>query len=337
MKAMRASVKELLAHYQVRKTVKQKQRFIQWLKNHAIEHGYHIEEQLYKKGRGRNLIVGNPGEAQLLLTAHYATPPHAIFPILTIIGNIPTYLFSQIFIFVPAIGTFWLLHYLLYYLFGNVIGLGEMIPFFWFEVPLLVFILLILWCFQMMLGFPNRKNANDNTSGVAVLLALLEELSPEQRAKVCFVFFDEEEKGLEGSKNFRKQYGKEIRHTSLFNFDCVAHGKHLMFIRKKEFQESKFDNLLAEVVSDKALLRDSRKNIYPSDQMLFKNSVGVTALHKLPLGKYYLSRLHSRFDSKFNSDNIEVLKGIMQGFIEKVSADDEKVAKGALQMDENSV
>jgi len=170
----------------------------------------------------------------------------------------------------------------------------------------------------MMVGFANQKNANDNTSGVSVLLSLLEDLPYDMRSKVCFVFFDDEEKGLVGSKFFKNAYDKETRFKPLINFDCVAHGRHLMFITKKEFRESKFNEILAEITESKALMKEAKKYVYPSDQLIFKNSVGVAALHKMPVLGYYLSRLHSRFDSEFDVSNIEALNQMMVKFIEKV-------------------
>ena len=315
---MRISTKTLLDQYQARKTVKQKRRFINWLKNHAQEHDYDIKEHTYKSGRGKNLIVGNPDAAKLFLTAHYDTPPTAIFPIFTIVGNIPLYLLSQIFVFIPVIAFFWLIHQIIHFFMEDFIFSTLTTTIFGLEVPVLIFILLIFWCIQMMMGFSNKKNANDNTSGVAVLLSLLEDLSYAEREKVCFVFFDEEEKGLVGSKNFKKSYKNQIKNKPLINFDCVAHGKHLLFIRKKQFQKSIFDDLLAEVSGD-AVMADSKKYIYPSDQWIFKNSVGVAALHRLPLLGFYLSRLHSRFDQKFNHENIEILNQIMKKFIGNIS------------------
>ena len=321
---MRASAKELLGNYQVRKSFKQKKIFIEWMSMHAGEHGYKIKVQRYKMGRGRNLIVGDPEEAKIILTAHYDTPPNALFPNATIVGNIPVYIFSQVFIYVPIIATLWLLHIAVTTIVGDIGYLGEMVPFLWFEASLLILLLLILWNFQMMRGFANRKNANDNTSGVIVLLSLLEDLPLDQRNKVCFVFFDDEEKGLGGSKVFKRHYRKKIRFKPLINFDCVAHGGYLMFITKKEFRESKFNELLTEATKSsmltegKALITEARKYVYPSDQLIFKNSVGVVALHKMPVLGYYLSRLHSRFDKKFNVDNIEALNQMMIAFIEKI-------------------
>ena len=127
---MRASIKELLDDYQVRRTFEQKQKFTHWMKKHANEYDYQLDEQHYKKGRGRNLIVGNPETAEIFLTAHYDTPPNALFPITTIVGNIPTYIFSQAFIFVPVMIILWLLQIVANVVFGNIGFWNEMVPFF---------------------------------------------------------------------------------------------------------------------------------------------------------------------------------------------------------------
>lgn len=316
---MRDSIKTLIDQYQIRKTYKQKQSFIEFMKRHAHKHAYRLEEQHYKKGRGKNLIVGNPETAQIIVTAHYDTPPNALIPIATIVGNMPMYLVSQFLVFLPMFVILWLLQRLIAAIFGDIGILTA--PTIFFGVHIFVFILLIVWSFQMMMGIANKNNVNDNTSGVSVLLSLLEDLPSNQRSKVCFVFFDEEEKGLEGSKSFKKLYFEEIRFKPLINFDCVGDGNHLMFITKKDFRQSVFNQLLSEATNGKALMREARHYIYPSDQVIFKNSVGVAALHKAPVIGYYLSRLHSRFDNKFSSDNIEKLNQIMIEFIKNIEKD----------------
>lgn len=315
---MRASIKTLLEQYQVRKTIKQKNQFTQWCQQHATQHGYEITEQTFKRGRGKNLIVGSVSEAVVIMCAHYDTPPNAIFPIVTVVGNIPMYLLSQALIFLPIMGVFLGIHFFMTTFITDGGLMGRMIPFFWSEIPLLSFVLLVLWTIQMMMGVANRKNANDNSSGVSVLLALLEDLPQLEREKVCFVFFDEEEKGLEGAKAFKRQYQGHIYDKPLINFDCVAHGKHLMFITKKAFRQSTYHDQLKMATENKALLKSAKKYVYPSDQLIFKNSVGVTALHKLPVVGYYLSRLHSRFDHKFEVENIEKLNQMMQKFVSNI-------------------
>ena len=315
---MRASIQAVLDQYQVRKTDKQKRAFIAFMKNHAQEHGYQLEEQPYKRRHGKNLMVGNPETAQLIVTAHYDTPSSALIPIVTVVGNLPIYVMSHFLIFLPALVIFRILQLLVTTIFGDIGVLAAPILFLGFEIPLFVFIMLILWYFQMMMGFANKNNANDNTSGVSVLLSLLEDLPRDQRNKVCFVFFDEEEKGLEGSKFFKRLYYKEVRFKPLINFDCVGHGKHLIFIRKKEFRTSPFNQLLVETIKGKALIKEASHCVYPSDQLIFKQGVAVAAVHRAPILGYYLSRLHSPFDHRFSTDNIEVLNQIMINFIEKI-------------------
>ena len=312
---MRASIKAVIEHYQIRKTVAQKRAFYRWLKMHALEHDYEITKQTFKKGRAHNLIIGDPLTAEVIVTAHYDTPPNSFFPIATIVGSIPMYLLSQILIFVPVVAILWLIKFVIQLLIGNLGHLSQTTIFLWFEVPLFVPVLLIAWCLQMMFGVANKKNMNDNTSGISVLLSLLEDLPCDQREKVCFVFFDEEEKGLEGAKVFKSQYGTDIQDKPLINFDCVGHGKKIVFIVKKRFKNSQHHDVLVNVTSDKALIKDAMKYVYASDQLLFKNSVGVAAVDRIPLVGFYLSRLHSRFDTKFSHRNIEALNQMMTAFI----------------------
>jgi len=316
---MRASVQELLDSYQIRKSVKQKRALIAWLDGHAKAHGYLLTKQRYKGGLGCNLIVGSPKTAKVILSAHYDTATSALLPIVAIVGNFRVYVLSQICTFLPAIVLLWGLYEGAVFLFEGAWLVEEMVSFIWFEVPLLFLIFLNMWIIQRLVGFANRRNANDNTSGMAVLLALLEDLPTELRPLVCFVFFDEEEKGLKGAKSFKRHYQKAISATPIINFDCVAHGQQLLFIAKQKFIDSDFHEVLADVIADEALIVDAKNHIYPSDQRVFKNSVAVVALHKMPIMGYYLSRLHSRLDVKFNAKNVEALAKMMIEFVEKIA------------------
>lgn len=47
--------------------------------------------------------------------------------------------------------------------------------------------------------------------------------------KVCFVFFDNEEKGLFGSSFFAKAHPQMKREKLLINFDCVSDGDYIQF------------------------------------------------------------------------------------------------------------
>jgi len=308
---MRESTSTLLKHYQVRKTIEQKTTFINWLNEHAKTYDYEITTQTFKDGKGRNLIVGDIKEAEVIITAHYDTPPNAFLPVITVVGSIPMYILSQLFAFIPIGIAMWIFARI----FANVPILGFLVPFFATHIPLISLFILGGWSIQMMMGFANKNNANDNTSGVSVLLSTLEEIPTDLRKKACFVFFDEEEKGLEGAKEFKKSNIGVIKDKPLINFDCVAHGKHILFIAKKEFRNSRFNETLTTAIGEAAFVKKAINYVYPSDQLIFKNSVGVTVVNKIPLIGFYLGRLHSALDTKFNADHIETLSEITIKFI----------------------
>lgn len=317
----RSSINELLEKHQVRKTKEQKQYFYLWLQDHSKKHGYSMTEQSYKQGKGKNLLVGDVKKAEVILTAHYDTAASSILPVTTIVGSVPMYLLSQLGIILPIVVIGLGLYFLLTTLLGEIGLWGVSVPMLLgtsLELPLITLIFMILWGWQMMFGFANQKNANDNTSGVAVLISLLEDMPLELRDKVCFVFFDEEEKGLVGSKVFHGKYSSIVHSKPLINFDCVGHGKHLLFITKKQFRASRFNDLLSQALEGKALMKPANRYIYPSDQILFKCGVGVAAVHRTPVIGYCLKGLHSRWDTKFNEQNIETLKEATMAFIKKV-------------------
>ncbi len=183
---------------------------------------------------------------------------------------------------------------------------------------------------QIKRGIANKHTANDNTSGVATLLAILEDLPEYDRDKVCFVFFDQEELGLVGSQKFKQRYANEILKKPLINFDCVSDGDTLFFVTKKKFRMTTYNNLLIKSVNEVITGTDkfykfgtALKHIYTSDQIIFKNSVGVAAAKKLPIFGYYLSRIHTGRDTKFDSNNIEYLNKIMLNFIRGIKKEEQ--------------
>lgn len=155
----------------------------------------------------------------------------------------------------------------------------------------------------------------------------MEDLKEEERGKVCFVFFDQEEVGLIGSSRFSNKYKNVIKNKPLINFDCVSNGNNLVFIGKKAFIDSKYSNLLSSSIEKiignnnegkNYLIEKSVRYIYPSDQLNFKNSVGVAALKKAPVIGYYLNAIHNSRDKVFMEENIDLLKNTMIDFIEKI-------------------
>lgn len=309
---MRDSSKKLLDTYQIRKTKKQKEEFRNWLHNHLGTLGFEATNQKYSKS-GTNIIVGDINKAQIILTAHYDTQPNFFIPMFMGIKWVGLIL-SQLILVIPIFLIIFLISFCIGFLTGN--------PFIAGIVGWLVCILFLL---QMTIGIANKHTANDNTSGVATLIAIAEELSDELRDKVCFVFFDQEELGLIGSASFKKKYKEVISEKTLINFDCVSDGDNILFIAKKKFRKSGYNNILNEAVyktfngkDKKGLVGSASKYVYASDQIIFENSVGVAALKESPTFGYYLDRIHTRRDTRFDTNNIELIKDVVVKFVHDI-------------------
>lgn len=305
--------REILEKYQVRKTKKQKKAFIALLQTHIPD--LQVQEMRFPKSR--NLVIGNPETAKVILGAHYDTCPVLPFPNF-IVPKKPllSILYSFLVVF-PIIAAIFLL---------NLIDFGD--PLFWYCLSLVAYAAL-LWL--MLAGPANRHTANDNTSGVITLLEIYQSLSSRQRGLVCFVFFDNEEKGVIGSGQFRKKYRKTIQDKLLINYDCVSDGDHfLLGISKKANQKYHVPIAQAFSSTDSKFveLENLKKIYYPSDQAGFPMAVAVAALkYKKPFG-YYMDRIHTKRDTAFDETNIAYLTAHTIAFIENMVPEQEFAGTG---------
>ena len=179
-------------------------------------------------------------------------------------------------------------------------------------LAMLVVYFVLGFCFWWMMAGPANKNtANDNTSGVATLMEIALSLPEEERKNVAFIFFDNEEKGLLGSSQYKKMHGKEIKNTLLINFDCVSDGNYIQFYPNKAVKNNQFIlNSLQNAFSaygEKTVEIVKSFCLYPSDQAAFPNGIGVAAMHKSRLG-FWLGRIHTNRDTVFDEENIELLR-----------------------------
>ena len=298
--------KKILDDFQVRKTKKQKQAFAHLLNSHIPE--LQVQEVGFPKSR--NLVIGDPETAKVVLGAHYDTCAQLPFPnFITPKKPLIAILYSFL-VVIPYIAAIILLNYLLTYFIQN----------FWvhYWVSLAAYGFL-MW--GMLAGPANKHTANDNTSGVITLLEIYQSLSQEQRANVCFVFFDNEEKGVIGSAQFRKKYKKVFRDKLLINFDCVSDGDTFLFgISKKANQ--KYRVLLSQAFTSTeqktTMLESLKKVYYPSDQAGFPVAIAVAALkYKKPFG-YYMDKIHTKHDTVFEESNIAYLTERTVAFIDSI-------------------
>ena len=300
---MTEAAKTVLTAYEVRKSKKQKEAFRAYLCQELEKLGY---TPRVESGRvlvmNHNVVAGDPEKAKVLFTAHYDTCAVLPFPNFITPRNLFVYLLYQLALVV------------LFLVLAVVEEVGLLLAFdppLWVQMPVLYAVLgFCIW--WMLAGKANRHTANDNTSGVVTLLEIAAALPPEMRHTVCFVWFDNEEKGLFGSSAFTSAHRRVKADTLMLNFDCVGDGDHLQFFPSKTVKKS------AEIM---ALLETSFPSqgqktveivrgfgLYPSDQAVFRRGVGIAALKKAPVIGYYMDRIHTRRDTVLEEENIQLLR-----------------------------
>ena len=296
---------ELIERYEVRKTKKQKSMFRAWLCLTLEAAG--CRPVVESKGMSHNVVVGDPDRAKILFTAHYDT--QAVLPIPNFITprNLGWYLLYQLVLAVP----------MLLLVLAAEVGTLAATDWLWGEPSplagaLAAYAMLIVLIWLMLAGPANQHTRNDNTSGVVTLLEIILAMPAEDREKVCFVFFDNEEKGMLGSSAFAKAHKKVKQEALVINFDCVGDGTSIQFFPSKALKQ----DAAALARLERAFLPQGGKTaevvrgfgFYPSDNAVFRWSAGVCALrYRKPFG-WYMGRIHTRRDTVLEEENVVLLR-----------------------------
>lgn len=294
--------RKVLDEMQVRKSKKQKEAFRTWLCGALEAAGY--SPAVETGFAARNVVAGGPETAKVLLTAHYDT--QAVLPVPNFITprNPVFFVLYQILIVIPLFISVAVAEGLIFAFVPESAA--------WWLAPLACLGLCIFFIWWVLDGKANRHTANDNTSGVLLLLETALALPPEHRDRVCFVFFDNEEKGMLGSAAFAKKHKQVKKHTPVLNFDCVGDGDSIQFFPQEKLKK---DTAALERM-EAAFLPAGGKDvqvvrgfsIYPSDNANFKKGAGVCALKHKPVIGYYMDRIHTSKDTFLDEANINLLK-----------------------------
>ena len=315
--------REVLEKFEIRKSKKEKEAFRAWLMDRLTEAGYAPHRE---GSRGlwpsNNVVAGNPDKAKVLLTAHYDTCAVLPFPNFITPRSFFWYLMYQLLI------TFALFAVVFAVTFGVTFGLmvltdGEIGP----GIGALAgYAVLIFGLWWMLDGKANRHSANDNTSGVVTLLETALALPEELRKDVCFVWFDNEERGLLGSRAFAKRHKDAQKKALVINFDCVGDGDSLQFFPGKKVKKTEVTDLLRASflpVGDKSVEVVTGFGFYPSDQAAFVHGVGVCALKKSKLFGWYMDRIHTKRDTVLDETNIDLLRAGTVRLVQAVTTKEE--------------
>lgn len=291
---------KIMEDFQVRKSRKQKEAFRRWLCEELEKAGY--APSVEKGFAAKNVVAGDPDAARVIFSAHYDTC--AVLPI-------PNFI-------TPRNMVFYICYQLLFvFIFFSVVLIAELAVFFLTDASVEVGMavanaLCIFMVWWIIDGLANKHTANDNTSGTITLLEIALSLPVEDREKVCFVFFDNEEKGMFGSAAFTKKHKSVKKETLNINFDCVSDGDFIQFFPGKRLRK---DEAALEQI-ERAFQGRGEKvtevvrgfGFYPSDNASFKRGVGVCALKKKRLIGYYMDRIHTNKDTVLEEENIELLR-----------------------------
>ena len=303
---MTDTTREIFEKYQVRKTKKQKSAFIGYVEGLSREWGYECRIEKGSFG-AQNIVVGDVSRAKVVYTAHYDTCPVLPFPNFITPKCIALYLVYQVAI---LLGFF-----AVAFLAGGAIGAASAL----LGLDAIVAVIaseavLFLLIFLLLAGPANKHTANDNTSGVTLLIDAMREMPPERRDEVAFVFFDLEESGLFGSMGFARKHKAEMRDRLLLNFDCISDGENMLFALRRgavKYREA-IGQAFAERDGFSVTVAD-RGVFYPSDQMNFPCGVGVAALRSTKGGLLYMNRIHTCRDVIYREENIEFfLRGAIE-------------------------
>lgn len=301
---MTDTTREIFEKHEIRKTKDQRASFRSWLTSYAKSQGYETREEAVSK-KAANVVVGDPSTADVIYTAHYDTCPVMPLPNFITPKCFSIYLIYQLILttvlfIVPIIIMFVLSPLVL-----NATGSKAA-----YTATLVGgYALMIIILFVMRNGPANKHTANDNTSGVTLLVDLMTDMPAEYRSKVAYIFFDAEELGTVGSKVYKKNHSQIAKTKPVINFDCVSDGKNILFVAKKKAAE--LSPKLAEAFksNDTYTVEVATSGVfYPSDQRNFELGVGVAALNKMKCGILYMDKIHTPRDTAYDEENIKFLK-----------------------------
>ena len=299
---------DVLQHFPVRKTKKQKQQFRDAVQSYMKTIGY--DSTIEKGSMGaRNIVIGNPETAKYLVTAHYDTPAKMFLPNLVTPCSLLLYLGYQILVILLILVVAIIPDILL-----TLAGVSAEIASRTWGISYYAILLLMLY------GPANKNNANDNTSGVVTVLEIARSLPENYRDQVCFVLFDLEEAGLIGSSSYQKAHKKHTANQLVLNMDCVGDGNEIvMFPTKKLKKDADKQNDLRRICgtwgTKSIVLYEKGFSFYPSDQANFPYGVGIGAFHRSKWAGLYYSRIHTTKDTVLEETNVNILRAAVVSLI----------------------
>ncbi len=263
-----------------------------------------------------NLVFGDPDTARVIFTAHYDTPRRGLLPNLMLVTNPAlawTYRLGTMIplLLAPALAAAW--------------GVWRLLDLDWALMShrlllLGVYTAVYFGLFYLMFRGPaNKRNRNDNTSGTATVLGLVQLVG--NRAGVACILFDDEEKGKKGSKAFAKAHPEIKEKALIVNLDCVGNGDTHIFCGTDAAESDPLYGKLQQAMGDSGLSHrffPAGKASMNSDQKSFTKGVGVCACRRKPFVGYFTDRIHTARDTVADPKTVSRLAAALTAFTERI-------------------
>ncbi|MCL2727169.1 MAG: M28 family metallopeptidase [Bacteroidales bacterium] len=281
---------------------KEKNQFLDRIEEELAEYGYKSERKdlgMFVKSINLETKCDKP---EFIFIAHYDTGgviPFWFHPFCRLLGT------NSIASFVAIIVIFFTL---------------DLISSYWHVAS---YLRLILGISFLSILIPNKKNFDDNTSGVVALLKLAKKFKEKGMNHAKFIFVDNEEWGLFGSRAHKKYLEKEQNMTpqcKIISIDCVGGGGKIPIItRNGKSEYAKY--FQKEIQKQFELCKSVRMALPFSDNYSFSEygALNISFANRaiLPVG-YYIPRIHSSKDREINLPQIEKLTDVLTDAIKNL-------------------
>ena len=285
----------ITSQYPLRYKRQEKENMRTYLIGQSRSLGY--DAKLQSVSGGTNVVVGDPESAKLVFIAHYDTGLRELLPQFLCPTRPLTYLLYQALTpVVVMLGSF-------------LISFAVSFPLNMPRLMLPLFLILIVGAlFYLRYGPGEKRTNNDNSSGVAALLEVMEGLTPRYRNSVAFAFLDAGST-QRGARGLRKAY-PSLREKTVINLDCVGCGDEILILPSKY---SRWNGDLLDAINEsfenteKKTCFDKVDGLvyFPSDNRTFRYSVSICACEQAPgFGRFVRQHTARAIDA----ENLRILR-----------------------------
>jgi len=153
----------------------------------------------------------------------------------------------------------------------------------------------------------NPVNANDNTSGVATLLAVASAMP----FGVCYLLTDGEEDGSYPARAFAKENQSALQNKLFIALDCVGKGKDFGVIYYRAYNRKYAENLSAFLQEKLDAQSYFPKSSFPTDAEYFFKAVCISCFLRDQKGHRYFTDVHTPRDNEICAQNLDDLSNAL--------------------------